>query len=185
MLRVFALALVLFVAASTVPPAALAQTDRLVVLVRHAEAGGEPADDPPLTAEGQERAQELARVLEEANVGSVIVSGRARTRLTGEPLSDTLGISPLVVDVSGGLEQHVNAVAHAVLSQNDKAAVLVVGHSNTIPAIIGALGGPMLADLCHDQFSRLFVLQIPADGPARLIKASYGAPDVGGEGECP
>lgn len=38
--------------------------------------------------------------------------------------------------------------------------VLMVGHGNTIPAIITALGGPKLADLCDAQYSMLFTLVI-------------------------
>lgn len=57
------------------------------------------------------------------------------------------------------------------------AAVLVVGHSNTVPAIITALGAPPMADLCHGEFASLFVLHLHADGTPRLIRSSYGEPD--------
>ncbi len=184
MLRACGIALVLLALVWAVPRAAWSQADRLVVLVRHAEASGEPRSDPPLSIEGRARADALARVLDGAKIGAVIVSARARTALTAAPVADARGIVPIVADVAGGLDDHVNAVVAAVRRQAPGEAVLVVGHSNTIPAIIAALGGPKLADLCHGEFSRLFVLQLSADGPPRLIQASYGAPD-GELGECP
>jgi len=172
-----------FVAVSLAQPTtSVAQSDRLVVLVRHAEAGGEPESDPPLTPEGRERAAALAEALADANIGAVIVSPLARTRLTAEPLTTLLGITPVAVDVTGGIERHVEDVADAVRSRPPGEAVLVVGHSNTIPAVIKALGGPELPDLCHGEFATLFVLEIPRYGEPHLIRASYGMPDVLEEG---
>lgn len=162
-----------------------AQSERLVVLVRHAEAGGEPENDPPLTDRGLARAAALAQALEDAAIAAVVVSPLARTRLTAEPLSERLGHAPIVAGIGGGLEEHVAAVAQAVHEQTDGAAVLVVGHSNTIPRIIAALGGPELRDLCHWEFSRLFVLVVGGTRSGRLVTASYGEPDEARDDGCP
>jgi hypothetical protein len=40
----------------------------VLVLVRHADKAGQPADDPPLTAAGAKRAQDLAMALRNAGV---------------------------------------------------------------------------------------------------------------------
>jgi hypothetical protein len=61
--------------------------------------------------------------------------------------------------------------------------VLVVGHSNTIPSIITALGGPKMADLCDDQYSMFFTLVIGV-GPPRLIRGTFGAPSPPGAENC-
>jgi hypothetical protein len=55
--------------------------------------------------------------------------------------------------------------------------VVVVGHSNTIPPIIAALGGPALPDICDGEHARLFTLILPPGAPSRLLQSSYGAPD--------
>ena len=62
--------------------------------------------------------------------------------------------------------------------------VLVVGHSNTIPAIVGALGGPRLPDLCETQYSMLYILEFPEAGPPRFIQANYGAADAPSAADC-
>jgi broad specificity phosphatase PhoE len=159
------------------PPAVAAQGDRLVVLVRHAEADGEPRQDPPLTDRGRARAEALAAALEHANIQRIVVSPLARTRLTAEPIARARGVPPTVADVAGGLDAHVAAVVDAVRSGHADGAVLVVGHSNTVPAIVTALGAPPMPDLCHGEFATLFVLHLPAEGTPWLIRSSYGAPD--------
>jgi len=60
--------------------------------------------------------------------------------------------------------------------------VLVVGHSNTVPKIIAALGGPALADICDAAYSNIFTLVIPASGTPRLEHAHYGAADAPSDG---
>jgi broad specificity phosphatase PhoE len=175
--------ILLLAAAVLVAPAAHAQSDRLVILVRHAEADGEPSSDPPLTEAGTARAGALARALRATNIGTVIVSPRARTRLTAGPLLANQGLEPNVVGFDGGRERHIQAVAEAVAAAPGTRAVLVVGHSNTIPAIVGALGGPDLPDLCHGQYSSLFVMHI-GDGSAKLVRGTYGTPDAPDAGEC-
>jgi hypothetical protein len=54
-------------------------------------------------------------------------------------------------------DAHIRAVADAVRAQSS-AAVLVVGHSNTVPAIVAALGGPGGLTIGDDEFDHLFLL---------------------------
>lgn len=164
-------------------PTALAQPPT-VILVRHAEKATTPANDPVLTAEGTQRTLDLAATLAGARVTSVITTQLQRTQLTAKPVSDAIGKVPIVVPVSGATAAHVEAVAAAVRSRPPGDAVLVVGHSNTIPAIIGALGGPKLPDLCDAQYSTLFILEFSANLPPRFIRAKYGAPDPHDSDAC-
>jgi phosphohistidine phosphatase SixA len=158
--------------------------DRTVILVRHAERAAEPRADPPLSDAGQTRAAALAQALESAGVGSAIVTQFRRTRETAEPVLRARSLSPIVTAVAGGLTAHVEAVAQALRARPAGETVLVVGHSNTIPAIIAALGGPELPDLCEAEYSTLFVLTLPAAGAPRLIRGAYGAPDPPGADGC-
>jgi hypothetical protein len=54
--------------------------------------------------------------------------------------------------------------------------VLVVVHSNTVPAIIAALGAPPQPPICDNSYDDLYVVTIPASGAARVIHARYGEP---------
>ena len=164
-------------------PAVFAQP-ATVILVRHAEKAVAPPNDPVLSVEGTQRALDLAAALSGARVTSVIVTHLQRTQLTAKPVSDALGKTPIVVPVSGGTAAHVEAVAIAVRGRPAGDVVLVVGHSNTIPAIIGALGGPKLPDLCDGQYAMLFVLEFAPSGPPRFIRAKYGAADPPDSDSC-
>ncbi len=152
-------------------------SDRIVILVRHAEKESEPGNDPPLTAAGQARAQALAGAVAAAGIDAIVVTPFRRTRDTAVPVAQERGLTPIEVQVGRDIAAHVAAVADSVRARRSGASVLVVGHSNTIPAIVTALGGPRLPDLCDNQYAVLYVLSVPADGPARLVTASYGAPD--------
>jgi broad specificity phosphatase PhoE len=144
----------------------------LVVLVRHAEKAGAPESDPPLTPAGQDRARALVQALKDAGVTAIITSDRLRTRATAEPLAAARGLTPMVVGLGRGVAAHVEAVAAEVRRQAG-GVVVVVGHSNTVPAIIAALGGPSLPDIPDPEYGRLFLL-IPGPDRARLVEASYG-----------
>ena len=63
-------------------------------------------------------------------------------------------------------------------------SVLVVGHSNTVPAIIAALGGPAMEELCDSDYSSLFTLALVPGQPARLVHGHYGAPDPLSSADC-
>jgi broad specificity phosphatase PhoE len=170
-----------------VPPTALRAADRatadegqprLVILVRHAEKAAEPPKNPPLTRAGEERAQALALALKDAGVTAIVTSDARRTRATAAPLARERRLTPTIVGLgSGGLADHVAAVA-AEVRRHAGGVVLVVGHSDTIPSIIAALGGPRLRDIHHIEFGHLFLLVPEAGGGARLVQAAYGAPDA-------
>jgi phosphohistidine phosphatase SixA len=48
-------------------------------------------------------------------------------------------------------------------------AVVVVGHSNTLPELVRLLGGAPGADIADDEFDRLYQLLPGADGRVRTI----------------
>jgi broad specificity phosphatase PhoE len=157
-----------------------AQRTTTVLLVRHAEKAALPAADPPLTAEGQERAKALVDVARDAGVTAVITTQFARTRTTAQPLAEALGLTSEVIEARGG--QHAQQVADAVRSKHAGEVVLVVGHSNTVPAIIAALGAKQPAEICDGEYDHLYVVTIPESGSTRVIRARFGAPSPVGVG---
>jgi phosphohistidine phosphatase SixA len=154
----------------------------LVILVRHAEKAAEPAADPSLTEAGFTRSQALAAALASTRVEAVITTELVRTRETARPLAESRGLTLEIVH-TGARDAHAKAVANAVRAHAGQ-TVLVVGHSNTIPAIIAALGGPKLPDICDTQYSNLFVLVV-GEGRADLVVSSYGASSADPLMVCP
>jgi broad specificity phosphatase PhoE len=154
-----------------------------VILVRHAEKAATPAADPELTPAGEQRALALLKALADAKVGSIITTQFARTKATAKPLADSLHLAETVV-ATGAMKAHIDSVAAMVKRAKKGSTVLVVGHSNTIPMIIAALGGPKMPDLCDAEYSHLFVLEMSEAGKANLIRGNYGAADPPDADRC-
>ena len=135
-----------------------------VFVLRHAEKGADDPRDPALSAAGERRAQALARLLSRAGVTHLFATEYRRTRDTLAPLSRGVGVQTRVI---GARERDEQVRALRALPAGSVA--VVAGHSNTVPALIEALGGaladtartargPMLGD---DEYDRLFVVTLP------------------------
>ena len=146
----------------------------VVVMVRHADKAAQPAADPPLTELGTARAQALAQMLRNSNVGAVLHTPTVRTRDTAMPTARQFGLTPEVLPL-GPAAVHAQVVAEAVRKHAGK-TILVVGHSNTVMKYIAALGGPTRPDLCDHQYDGIYTLVI-AHGETRLVEGHYGPPN--------
>jgi probable phosphoglycerate mutase len=171
--RLVALALALIAGCSdTVDPAPEPDAPPLptstVYVVRHAETGS-TAMDPPLDAAGRARAQALATRLGGAGVSLVLTSQFLRTRETGEPTAARAGIAVTVHPAAGasyGME------LAAMVRASAPAAVLIVGHSNTVPATVKAFTGTDIAPIAETEFDRLYTIAITG-GEATVVESRY------------
>lgn len=166
------LLLLSFLLSSNVDADENSDKNRLVILVRHAEKALTPGSDPSLTEVGRLRAQTLATALAHAGIGAIITTELRRTRETAKPLAKALNLTPQIVNAqSRNLEEHVRAVVKTIKHQRH-GAILVIGHSNTIPAIVQALGGPTLPIIDENDYSTLLLLSI-SHGKKSLVRARY------------
>ena len=149
--------------------------DTLVIVIRHAEKAG-PSGDVPLSAIGEARARDLVALAREAGIAAVVTTQFLRTRQTAAPTVQALGITPDVVASTADASEHARQIATLVRERYQGRSVLIVGHSNTVPAIIAALGGPAMRDLCDSEYDRLFVLSLSEGAPPRLVQSRYGMP---------
>ena len=123
-------------------------------------------------------------MLHDAGVTSILVTSRKRTAETAAPLASALELTSHVVPFGTGTAEHAALVAKAVVAAQRSGAVLVVGHSNTVNAIIAALGGPRMPDLCDAAYANLFIVRLPANGPPTLVRAQFGADDHAESATC-
>ncbi|MEK7831150.1 MAG: histidine phosphatase family protein [Acidobacteriota bacterium] len=144
-----------------------------VYLVRHAEKAAAPAADPPLTEAGTKRAEELARKLGKAGIKTIFTSQFLRTKHTAEPLAKQLGITATVVPVKMGAmnarelsPDYLTEMAERATSGSGNA--LIVGHSNTVPELIKALGGDIVPTIDDATYDDLFVVTVYAKGKAKV-----------------
>jgi len=158
----------------------------VVYVVRHGEKAALPRNDPGLTLEGNARADALAERLADAGLTAIITSQFSRTRATAAPVARATGLETAVIRYRpGDFEAHGRLVASAVRERFAGGVVLVVGHSDTVPWIIRALGGPDMEPLCEaTEYAALFELTLEAGAPSAMKRGSYGRPDPPLPPEC-
>ena len=151
-----------------------------VFLVRHAEKEDEPRQDPPLKKEGVLRSQELARLLGEAGVKTIVTSQFARTKQTAEPLATKTGVAVTSISLKSNpsnprliAEQSTAEVINKILEHPGE-SVLVVGHSNSVPDVIKMLGGDVVPTIDEKKFDDLFIVTVYAKGKAKVVHLKYG-----------
>ncbi|HXV75520.1 MAG TPA: histidine phosphatase family protein [Candidatus Polarisedimenticolaceae bacterium] len=145
------------------------QASTTVLLVRHAEKSAEPAEDPRLSPVGETRAAELVRVAGEAGIDAIYVTATTRTRRTAEDLAAHLGLTPIELAPAD-----TDGLARRILDRHRGQTVLAVGHSNTVPAVIEALGGPSLPDIDEADYDDLFVVTVPCAGKVTQVQLAFG-----------
>lgn len=105
--------------------------------------------DPHLTETGARHALLLADGWTGAKPSAIYVTDTLRARETAGPLAARLGLVPKIYEA-----QDYGALAAAVRAETG--SVLIVGHSNTVPDIIAALGGEKPAPLTLEDFGDLW-----------------------------
>lgn len=132
-------------AAIVVQPAIAADA---VYVIRHLQKAA--GDDPPLSAEGAANAQILAQRLANSGIKAIFATPTQRAMQTGEPLAKALGLHVTSYD-PGDPAALIKAVS--ALS----GAVLIVGHSNTVPDIVARFGGTPVP-LGEQDYGTVFVV---------------------------
>lgn len=143
-----------------------AHAQQAIYLVRHAEKVDE-SRDAALSPTGEARAVSLAHALGKAGVSAIFVTEFQRTKRTAAPLAAARHLTPIIIPAK--------ALEHLVqeIRKRSGDSVLVVGHSDTLPQILAALGvakPPAIARADHDD---LFVV-IPRPGaPPAFLHLAY------------
>jgi broad specificity phosphatase PhoE len=152
----------------------LVSAQTAVFVVRHAEKISET--DQRLTDAGRERATRLAKILGAAGVRAIYATDTERAKDTAAPLAKTLGLRVATYDVGGGEGKPPDAGAFVQSLRRDHPheAVLVVGHSNTVPEILKALGCREDISIAGPQYDDLFVVVPGGSGGPTLVRLRYG-----------
>lgn len=141
----------------------------VVFLVRHAEKT-DAGSDPELTDAGKERALELAKILRSANIEHIHSSDYIRTRETAEPTTQELGLTTEIYD-----PRDLETFAQKL--QDAGGIHLVVGHSNTTPAMVRFLGGDPGAEINEkSEYDRLYIITDSGNGAVSTVLIRYGRP---------
>ncbi len=151
----------------------LASTETTTVLVFcNAETQTTPADDPPLSVAGLERARELARLTADIKLSTIYTSTLQRTLQTAQPAATRAGVSltPLPADPTGLLR--------SIRERHQGDTVVVVSSCAEVPAIIETLAGRLetLAPQTASEAAsdRLIIVTLNRDRPVARLHLRYG-----------
>jgi phosphohistidine phosphatase SixA len=145
-----------------------AEPVRTVIVVRHAERAGGTDPSVGITEAGRCRATVLAGMLADAKVRSIYTSELARTQQTAEPLAQKLSIKSEVVPA-----KDIDGLVAKLRARTEEGTVLVVGHSNTIPAIVERLSGETEPAIGDGEYDRMFVVTLIGPNQASVVVLRY------------
>lgn len=128
-------------------------------VMRHLQKAQGP--DPALSTEGAANARKLASRFDDDRPTAIYVSTTKRAAETAGPLAAKLGITVKTYDPGDtpGLVARV---------RSEPGTVLVVGHSNTVPDIVAALGGVRPGDMAETEFGDIF--RVRRDGSVERLR---------------
>ena len=150
------------------------QATTTVIFVRHAEKASVPAEDPGLSPAGKRRVEELRRQLVDADVvagvDAVYSTPFRRTEETARPIADALGLPVFTYDVAD-----TEAIIEYIVKEHKGKIILVVGHSNTLPALMADMGASKkVPPIAEDEYDNIYIVSIPWFGKTKTIRLRYG-----------
>jgi broad specificity phosphatase PhoE len=150
-----------FLLLSAFLPTATAQST--IFIVRHAEKA-DATKDPDLSEAGRARAEALAKTLRDANITAIYATEFKRTQQTATPLAKALSVTITTLPAKD------NAALIAKLRASTGNA-LIVGHGDTIPDLIKALGISDPINIAENDYDNLFAVVL--DQKPHLIRLHY------------
>jgi broad specificity phosphatase PhoE len=149
-----------------------------VILVRHAEKKLEPNNqDPDLSPEGVERAQEIARVFGNAGINAIYATQYKRTQQTVKPLSDRTGVAVTMLEASQP-DELIKRIQTSLRGQT----IFIAGHNNTVPALASQLSGETFPVIPESEYDNLFIVTVYRFGKAKVVRLKYGKESTQGVG---
>ena len=148
------LLIALFLGACTPSP-----ETKTIYIVRHAEKMLVEDPDPELAQVGIIRSTKLAQILADKEIKHVFSTDYKRTKNTAWPAADQAGIQTQTYDPK---DQEAFAAKLRGLEGN----ILVVGHSNTVPALANFFigSGEKYPNLSDDEYQFIYVVTLDKSG---------------------
>lgn len=135
--------------------------DQTVFLVRHAEKVLDGGTDPGLAEQGQQRAKRLVELFKTFNPTAIYATQFQRTQLTGQPLANALNIPLTVLAIDKeNTEHYPSLLLERICALPKGANALVIGHSNSIPAIVEAWTHEPAKPIADNEYDRLFMIRL-------------------------
>ena len=141
-----------------------ANAAQVVFIVRHSEKASTGGKDPDLSTEGLKRAEALGQILKDCQITSIFVTEFKRTQETAAPTARAAHVTPTMVQAND-----IGALVEKLRASNGN--TLVVGHGNTIPDLLKALGIGTPVSIPEDDYTEIFAVLL-GDTP-QLLRLHY------------
>jgi phosphohistidine phosphatase SixA len=145
-------------------------TNTIVVIVPPASRVLGTIDDPPLSAAGEQQAQQLAQRFDDPTapdgLNAIYVSSSRGAKQTAAPLAQNLGEQPVVLASSDAA-----GIAGQIMGKHAGDNVLVVCPQAIIPGLIQVLSGQEVKPPAGERTA--WVVTVPSYGPASVLRIDY------------
>jgi len=144
-----------------------------IIVVRHAEKEPDGGGDPPLTPAGRARAELLAGMFGDGrapgHIDAIVVSPTVRSQMTAAPLAARLNLTPIVLPA-----RDIRGLTHRALREYSGGRILVVGHSDTVTAIVELLtGAKHVPPMAETEYGTMYIVTVPRVGRADFLRLKY------------
>jgi phosphohistidine phosphatase SixA len=143
-------------------------TTTVIFLVRPAEKAPGTIEDPPLSPEGEARAQRLAHMFGDARgaegLDAIYQSNERSAQQTAAPLADRLHRAPVIFTVA-----EARAAAARALHEHRGGAVLMIAGGPAQMQMLQELTGSVPPGAADDP-DVIYVVSIPSVGRARVVR---------------
>ncbi|MFV1885510.1 MAG: phosphoglycerate mutase family protein [Balneola sp.] len=140
-----------------------------LIFVRHAERAEDGTRNPPISEEGQKRAVNLYHALSGYDIKAIYSTPYKRTQMTAKPTADSLGLEVQEYGFDGIRELLANLIA-----EYEGGTVLIVGHSNTTPALTNlVLGEEKFEQLEESAYGDMFIITTSEFGSGEIKQSKF------------
>jgi len=142
----------------------------VVFLVRPVEKNVGTIDDPPISPEGEARAERVAHMFGDEVRGAgrldgIYESADRRAEQTAAPLVERMHRSPVVFRAA-----EARTTAARALREHAGGTILIIASGAALPQMVQELTGNPLADAAADDADVIYVVSVPRVGRAHLAR---------------
>jgi phosphohistidine phosphatase SixA len=145
-------------------------SNTIVIIVPPASKELGTIEDPPLSAVGEQQAQQLALQFAVSNgpdgLAAIYVSGTRRSRQTAAPLAQSLGMQPVALT-----SRDADGIAGQIMGEHAGDNVLVVCPQSVISDLIQVLSGQQVKPRGGPR--AIWLVTVPRYGPANVLRMGY------------
>jgi hypothetical protein len=147
-------------------------TTTVVVLASVGEREPGTIDDPPISAEGEGRAQRLTQLFGAGGglgrLDALYVSSERRAQQTAAPLAEQLHLAPIVFD-----PHQAPVSAAGLLRDHEGSSVLVIGGGAALQQFLLQLAGSVGQPQAVGGPDLLYIVSVPTFGRAHVLRLKY------------